>query len=157
MDLTPGQKEACKRLKEILGELPASSVQEVIGHDADLFDDDELEDLEDLEAEDEILEFEEDKTTETQASPSNLVENSVQRCILDLLISLFTHLPSGSDDKFYSPIHRFLVLFSLKENGQWLAGRRITQLFAALLFCGRQVVMVLMHHHVIERGLRYSE
>jgi hypothetical protein len=157
MDLTPGQKEACKCLKEILGELPASSVQEVIGHDADLFDDDELEDLEDLEGEDEILEFEEDKSTETQASPSNLVENSVQRCILDLLISLFTHLPSGSDDKFYSPIHRFLVLFSLKANGQWLAGRRITQLFAALLFCGRQVVMVLMHHHVSERGLRYSE
>lgn len=157
MDLTPGQKEACKHLKDILVELPASSVQEVIGPDADLFDDDDLEDLEDLEGEDESLEFEEGKSTETQASPSNLVENSVQRCILDLLISLFTHLPSGSDGKFYSPIHRFLVLFSLKADGQWLAGRRITQLFAALLFCGRQVIMALMQHHVIESGLRYSE
>lgn len=157
MELTPGQKEACKRLKDILVKLPASGVQEVIGPDDDLFNDNELEDLEDLEAEDENLELEDGKSMETQSSPSNLIENSVQRCILDLLISLFTHLPSGSDDKFYSPIHRFLVLFSLKANGQWLAGRRITQLFAALLFCGRQVVMALMHHHVIESDLRYSE
>lgn len=158
MDLTPGQKEACKRLKDILVELPASCVQEVVGPDNDdLFNDNELEDLEDLEGEDESLELEDGKSMETQSSPSNLVENSVQRCILDLLTSLFTHLPSGSDDKFYSPIHRFLVLFSLKADGQWLAGRRITQLFAALLFCGRQVIMALMQHHVIESGLRYSE
>ena len=157
MELTPGQKEACKRLKDILVELPASGVQEVIGPDDDLFDDNESEDLEDLEGEDESLELEDNKSTETQSSPSNIAENSVQRCILDLLISLFTHLPSGSDGKFYSPIHRFLVLFSLKANGQWLAGRRITQLFAALLFCGRQVIMALMHHHVIESDLRYSE
>jgi hypothetical protein len=157
MELTPGQKEACKRLKDVLVELPASGVQEVVGSDDDLFNDDESEDLEDLEGEDESLELEDDKSQETQSSPSNLVENSVQRHILDLLISLFTHLPSGSDDKFYSPIHRFLVLFSLKANGQWLAGRRITQLFAALLFCGRQVVMALMHNYVIESDLRYSE
>ena len=157
MELTPGQKEACKRLKDILVELPPSGVQEVIGSDDDLFNDNELEDLEDLDDEDESLGLEDGKSTETQSSPSNLVDNSVQRCILDLLISLFTHLPSGSDDKFCSPIHRFLVLFSLKANGQWLAGRRITQLFAALLFCGRQVVMALMHRYVIESDLRYSE
>ena len=155
MELTLGQKEACKCLKGILVELPASGVQEVIGPDDDLFNDNELEDTEDFEVEDESLELEDDKSMET--SPSKLVENSVQRYILDLLISLFTHLPSGSDDKLYSPIYRFLILFSLKANGQWLAGRRISQLFTALLFCGRQVVMALMHHHVIESGLRYSE
>jgi len=106
MELTPGQKEACKRLKDTLAELPTGGVHEVIMLDDDLFDDSELEDLEDLEGEDEILELEEGKCMETPPSPSNLVENSVQRCILDLLISLFTHLPSGSD-KFYSPIHRW--------------------------------------------------
>jgi len=157
MELTPGQKEGCKRLKDILIELQASDLQEVIGPEDGWFSDDELEDLEDSDTEDECSELDGGKSTEAQSSPSNLVENSVQRCILDLLISLFTHLPSGSDDKFYSPIHRFLVLFSLKADGQWLAGRRITQLFAALLFCGRQVVMALMHDHVVESDLRYSE
>lgn len=157
MELTPEQKEGCQRLKDILVELRASDIQEVIGPEDGGFSDDELEDLEDSEGEDECLELDEGKSTETQSSPPNLVENSVQRCILDLLVTLFTHLPSGSDDKFYSPIHRFLVLFSLKANGQWLAGRRITQLFAALLFCGRQVVMALMHARVVESDLRYSE
>lgn len=156
MELTPGQKEACKRLKDILVELPASGIQEVAGPDNDFFKDNELEDLEDLEGEDEER-LEDGKSTETQSSPLNFIENSVQQCVLDLLISLFTHLPSGSDNKFYSPIQQFLVLFSLKANGQWLTGRRITQLFAALLFCGRQVVMALMHHHVIENDIRYSE
>jgi hypothetical protein len=155
MQLTPGQKEACERLKDILVELPANAVQGGIGPDDDWFDENDLEDSEDSEDEDESCELEEGEVTETQ---SNLVENSVQRCVLDLLISLFTHLPSGSDDKFYSPIHRFLVLFSLKTKGQWLAGRRITQLFAALLFCGREVMMALMHRQVTESSdLRYSE
>jgi hypothetical protein len=157
MELTPAQKEGCKRLKDILVELRARDIQEVIGPENGWFSDDELEDLEDSEGEDECLELDEGKRMETQSSPPNLVQNSVQQCILDLLISLFTQLPSGSDNKFYSPIHRFLVLFSLKANGQWLAGRRITQLFAALLFCGRQVIMALMHNHVVESDLRYSE
>ena len=49
MELTPGQKEACKRLKDILVELPAGGVQEVIGPVDDLFNDNELENLEDEE------------------------------------------------------------------------------------------------------------
>jgi hypothetical protein len=155
MRLTPGQKEACERLKDALVELPTNAVQAGIGPDDDWFDKNELEDLEDSEAEDESWESEEAEVMETQ---SNIVKSSVQRCVLDLLISLFTHLPSGSDDKFYSPIHRFLVLFSLKKNGQWLAGRRITQLFAALLFCGREVMMALMHQQLTEGSdLRYSK
>lgn len=118
-----------------------------------VFDDNDNE-LEDLDEECEDLQENEGECMEVQ----DPVENPVQRCLLDLLISLFTHLPSGPDDKFYSPIYRFLVLFSLKKNGEWLAGRRITQLFSALLFCGRQVMMALMHHEVIQRShLRYSE
>jgi len=156
MRLTPGQKEACKRLKDVLVKLPVNDVEDDIGFDDDWFDDE----MEDSDDEDEDTELENDEGMEAQsglARPS-LVENAVQRCVLDLLVSLFTHLPSGSDDKFYSPIHRFLVLFSLRKDGQWLAGRRITQLFAALLFCAREVIMALMHQQVMESScLRYSE
>jgi hypothetical protein len=155
MQLTPGQKEACKRLKDVLVKLPVNDVEDDIGLDDDWFDDE----MEDSDDDDEDGELEKDEGTEAQpglARPS-LVENAVQRCILDLLVSPFTHLPSGSDDKFYSPLYRFLVLFSLTKNGQWLAGCRITQLFAALLFCGREVMMALMHQQVVESPcLRYS-
>jgi hypothetical protein len=141
--------------------MPASDVSDDIEFDNDVFDDIELEpedfddEDEDEDGEDEQLELEKNGDMEMQVT---LVESPVQRCVLNLLISLFTHLPSGADGKFYTPIYRFLVLFSLKKSGQWLAGRRITQLFAALLFCGRQVIMALMHQHVIgSSGLRYSE
>lgn len=156
MKLTTAQTQACERLKGVLVKLPANDVEDEIGFDDDWFDDEEMEDSDD---EDEYSELENGEGTEAQLSSlSSLVENPVQQCVLDLLISLFTHLSSGSDDKFYSPIHRFLVLFSLRKDGQWLAGRRITQLFAALLFCGREVIMALMHHKVMENsGLRYSE
>jgi hypothetical protein len=158
MKLTPEQKQACERLRDVLVDLPVKDgVVDDIGFsdDSGWFDDEEMEDSDD---EDESSKSENGEGTEAQPNVSSLVENSVQRCVLDLLISLFTHLPSRSDDKFYSPIHRFLVLFSLRKDGQWLAGRRITQLFAALLFCGREVTMALMHHKVMESSdLRYSE
>lgn len=120
-------------------------------------EDEELENLDDEEYED--LEESEQQSMDLEGQPAgDLFENPVQRCVLDLLASLFSHLPSGTDDKFYSPIIRFLVLFSLKKNGQWRSGRRITQLFAALLFCGQEVIMALMHNKVIHTpNLRYSE
>jgi hypothetical protein len=158
MKLTPTQQEACQSLEDVLaGEGPREFKDDMwllIDDDTCMgFEDSELEDSEDGEYED----LEENEQENMEARP-DLVENPVQRCILDLLVSLFTHLPSGTDDKFYSPILRFLVLFSLKKNGQWLAGRRITQLFAALLFCGREVMMALMHDEVIRSSsLRYSE
>ena len=160
MELTPGQKQACQNLKDVLVEMPANDDEDDIVFDYDALDDIELEpeDFDDDgegEGEDEGLELERGAGMEWQSS---LDENPVKRCVLDLLISLFTHLPSGADRKFYTPIYRFLVLFSLKKSGQWLAGRHITQLFAAVLFCGRQVMMAMMHQRVIEGSdLRYSE
>ncbi len=154
MELTSEQKRACQNLKGALVDMPTNDVEDDIEFDDEALDDIELE-LEDFEDEDEWLELERGDGIEIQ---STLVENPVQRCVLELLISLFTHLPSGADGKFYTPVYRFLVLFSLKKSGQWLAGRRITQLFAAVLFCGRQVIMALMHQLVIESSvLRYSE
>lgn len=158
MKLSSSQEEMCRHLRHALREQRTSCVED----EMELFVDDdmclgledkELDDFDDEEHED--LEEMEEGSTEVR---QGLVENGMQHCLLELLISLFTHLPSGSDDKFYSPIYRFLILFSLKKNGQWLAGRRITQLFAALLFCGREVMMALMHRELMQRSdSRYSE
>jgi hypothetical protein len=158
MKLTTAQEEACRRLGGVVSEARRGYFEEDLwsllesdahgGPEGDEFaggDDEEYEDL---------LEEEGDECAKPQPC---IVENSTQRYILDLLVALFTHLPSGMDDKFYSPIHRFLVLSSLKGNGQWLPGRRITQIFAALLFCGREVMMALMHEEIMRSpGLRYS-
>jgi hypothetical protein len=158
MELTPVQNQACQSLKDILSGQKIDATEDtewlLDGGDASvILNDDELEDLDDEEYEDLVVI--EDEFTEEQSSSS---ANAVERCILDLLVSLFAHLPSGQDDKFYSPIYRFVILFSLNKNGKWLAGRRITQVFAALLFCGREVMMALMNNEIVQRpSLRYSE
>lgn len=87
MQLTPGQKEACKRLKDVLIKLP---VEDDIGLDDDWFDDD----MEGYDDEDEDGELENDEGTEAQpglARPS-LVENAVQRCVRPACLSV--HPPS---------------------------------------------------------------
>jgi hypothetical protein len=155
MKLTPAQEQACRRLKKVL-----VGHQRTGAEDDDLWqelDDNELEDVDGDEEEEEFDELEGNADESVELQP-DLIENPVQRCVLDLLISLFSHLPSGADDKFYSPIVRFVVLLSLKQNGQWLAGRRITQLFAALLFCGREVLMAVLHGEIVRSpNMRYSE
>ena len=108
--------------------------------------------IEDREIDDSDDEAREDVAEYETEVGSLIAQNSVQSCNLNLLVSLFTHLPSSTDDKFYSPIIRFHVLHSL-QNGQWLPGRRITQVFAALLFCGREITMALMRDQV---NMRYS-
>ena len=158
MVLTAAQQQACQALNDVLRGPRAAKVEDDMWTftEDDLhieFEDGEV-DLDDEEYDEGYLE---DHDRECVVSRLDFVEGPVQRCVLDLLVSLFTHLPSGADDKLYSPILRFLILYSLKKNGEWLAGRRITQLFAALLFCGREVMMALMHGEVLERSdLRYS-
>jgi hypothetical protein len=160
MKLTTAQEEACKELKNFLvgqhaveAEGAESLVNDLGVDHIDHEDEDEDEEEDNQECDDldqnigEILDV-----------PPQLVQCPLERYILEILISLFSHLPSAHDDKFYSPVYRFLILFSLKANGEWLAGRRITQLFAALLFCGRQVIMALMHREVCQhQQVRYSE
>ena len=159
MKLSPSQKQACQALQDVLVGLPQTSKADdglwslMDGDTSALFEDDELDSLDDEEYED--LDESQHEHMELQ---TNLVDNPVQHCVLDLLVSLFSHLPSGLDDTFYSPILRFVTLFSLKKNGQWLAGRHITQVFAALLFCGWVVMMAVMRNEVIQSsGMRYSE
>jgi uncharacterized protein YneR len=159
MTLTPAQQQACRALNDVLKEQRANEEEEDMWSfvDDDMrveFDDDEVDHLDDEEYDKLDLG---DHDRECVVSRLDFIEGPVQRCVIDLLISLFTHLPSGADDKFYSPISRFLILYSLKKNGEWLAGRRIMQVFAALLFCGREVMMALMQGEVLRRSdLRYS-
>ncbi len=115
MKLTSLQEEACRSLKEALaGPSSGSEDGACIFQDADVeLDDNELDDEDDEEYEN----LEEDKQESEEVLPI-FVHNPVQRCILNLLVKLFSHLPSGTDDKFYSPVIRFLVLYSHKQNGQ---------------------------------------
>lgn len=157
MTLTASQKEACQQLKDCLAEhLNEFKDDTHLPLDSDActeFEDSELEDLDDEE-----YESLEESMAECMETLPDLVTTVLQRRILNLLVTLFTHLPSGGDDKFYSPIFRFLILYSLKKDGQWLAGRRITQLFSALLFCGREVMMAVLRDDVYQSAdLRFSE
>jgi hypothetical protein len=160
MRLNPSQQHACQALNDVLGGQRAIEVEEEMWSfmDGDMrveVDDKAAEDLDDEEYDEVDLG---DHDQEQVVSGLEFAEGPVQRCILDLLISLFTHLPSSGDDKFYSPILRFLIIYSLRKNGEWLAGNRISQLFAALLFCGRETMMALMHGEVFRHSdLRYSE
>jgi hypothetical protein len=140
MRLNPSQQHACQALNDVLGGHRGIEVEDEMWSvmDSDMrveVDDKDAEGLDDEEY-DEVTLGNHDQ--ERVVSGLEFAKGPVQRCILDLLISLFRHLPPSSDDKFYSPILWFLIIYSLRKNGQWLAGSRISQLFAALLFCGRE-------------------
>ena len=93
----------------------------------------------------------------SQVSWAFAADTPLQVRILDLLMALYMQLPVGGDNKFYSPILRFVILFSRKGNGQWVSPRRITHFIAILLFCGRLVMMALMHHATLANPqMRYS-
>jgi hypothetical protein len=158
MRLTTLQEDACRSLEGVVKELQTTDLEEDMWSPLDSDTDAALDDKEVDDSDDEALEDVPEEGLENTEVRLEIYENSAQRRILDLLVSLFTHMPLGTDDKFYSPIIRFLVLFSLTKDGQWLPGRRISQVFAALLFCGREVMMALMHDEVNRtRSLRYSE
>jgi len=63
---------------------------------------------------------------------SLIAENPIQACILDILVSLYTQLPTGHDDKLYSPILRFVVL-SLSE--RMVNGYPLVEPPICLLYC----------------------
>jgi hypothetical protein len=167
MKLTALQEQACQSLKDALesdgNEDMLSPIEDDSVIHSDIEDsDDEVEDSDDeVEDSDDGLRCSDDISGDVIGQSDMLhpiTGNTVQRHILYLLVALFTHLPAGKYDKFYSPILRFLVLFSIMGNGQWHAGRHISQFFSALLFCGREVMMALMCREMSRRpGLRFSE
>jgi hypothetical protein len=164
MKLTPSQERACRELEGAYKESRVGDVEGdvdgdvwfLLGHDVQ--EDPGLEDSDDEDPDDDLEDLVKEDDSGAKEVGLCIAENSVQQCIIDLLVSLFTHLPSGKDNKFYSPIFRFLVLFSYGPNGQWFSGRQISQVFAALLFCARELMWVLMYEKVAESpSMRYSE
>jgi hypothetical protein len=128
------------------------SDEDASNHDDDDDDDDECADAYSLLEE----KVNPDEFNATEMVP--ITTSPLQLRILQVLTSLYTHLPNGNDDKFYSPVLRFVVLFSLKKTGQWLPPRQITRVISVLLFCGRIVMMALMHRKLIENPrVRYSQ
>jgi hypothetical protein len=169
MNLTKRQSDACHALLEALAldkssglswmeELEAEFVDYDIQGQDDLVLDEPLDDPDEDVEEDIRSLFCDDVPFHSNVDPDEkIAENRIQACLLELLISLYTHLPTGREDKFWSPILRFVVIFSLKKDGKWLNANQITQIFAALLFCGRLVMMVLMYRKVqSDPGVRYS-
>jgi hypothetical protein len=162
MTLTKEQSGACRALLETLStsELEPELHPGVTGIDD--FDDLDCSEGPSDDPDDEVYEdvqalFEDASPFSPGLEHDTIAENALQSDILDLLLLLYTHLPTGRDDKFWSPIMRFIVLFSRRENGKWLSTRQITQIFAALLFCGRLLMMVLMHRNVLSNPeVRYS-
>src|SRR5262249_510949 len=96
--------------------------------------------------------------TSNHDEPVVVATNSIQERLLDVFLSLYTHLPTGRTDQFYSPIVRFIILHSLMKDGSWIPARRITHVISALLFSGRLVMMVLMHREVVRNpDVRYAQ
>lgn len=115
-----------------------------------LMDDDDEEDLVEVE----------EASTQGEIIPdaalTSLEEYSMtDRRLLEFLSHIFTHLPATNDNKFYSPIIRFLILESYRCNGDWLPSRRITEIISALTFCGRQVMFYVILKFIAEQGSRY--
>jgi hypothetical protein len=158
MKLTTLQEEACQLLGSVVSQACAGDSEEdlwsLLENNAHAESDGNARNFDNKEYED-LLEEEEEETTETQPC---IVQNSMQCYILDLLVALFTDLPSGTDDKFYPLISHFPILFSLKGNSQWIPGCHVTQVFAAMLFCGREVIIALMFNEITRSPcLQYSQ
>jgi hypothetical protein len=170
MKLTAAQTNACQAL---LGSLLAqkqstSNLHNEYQADASNVDADTrdhlnnlelLDDLEDdIHEDSDFLHHDDDQLfSDNSGDIDEITESPIQAHLLELLLSLYTHLPSGGDDKFWSPIIRFIILYSIRTDGRWIPAGQITQIFASLLFCGRLLMMALMHRQVLSNpGIRYS-
>lgn len=155
MSLTQEQIDACGLLLCHFKEVPPGPPLYDDGRPADELDaPDYFED--DSEDEDDPIEDSNMEREVIRRVPVS--QNSGEERVLELLVALYTHLPSGDDTTFYSPLLRFIVLSSRQRTGEWLPARRITEFFTVLLFCGRQIMFALMQRQVIDgEGVRYTE
>ena len=89
---------------------------------------------------------------------TSVSQNEGEERILNLLISLYTHLPSKYNGFLYSPLLQFIILSFHQHSGEWLPLRRIMELFSNLLFSGQQIMYTLMQQAVLEgQGIRYTK
>ena len=165
MSLTDAQRSACMSLDDALQCSRSGSSVDTESSDPTNEQDwySCLEVTSDEREDSDVEEYEDGNTslTDEPAPPPahrQIANSPLQFRILNLLISLFTQLPTGNDDKFFSPILRFAVLASLQSSGKWLPPRQITHPLAVLLFCGQEVMMALMHQRLVEDStIRYSK
>jgi hypothetical protein len=62
--------------------------------------------------------------------------------IQDLAFSLFSHMNTDhTADKYFSAVNCFLVLSSVRPDGQFKMAGEITQVIAALVYCNRTAML----------------
>ena len=65
----------------------------------------------------------------------------IRSAIHSLIFSLFAHEKrSGTEDKYFSPVIRFLVLACVKETGEFIKASEISQVVNMLEYAGRSTV-----------------
>lgn len=81
----------------------------------------------------------------------------VQRQLHETLGAFYTHLPEGSDGKWYNALLRFIPYSSLRPDGTYQAPGSITQIIAALTFTGRMYMFSVIHEAMVRNpGTRYA-
>ncbi|EKM74463.1 hypothetical protein AGABI1DRAFT_95620 [Agaricus bisporus var. burnettii JB137-S8] len=82
----------------------------------------------------------------------------IQEKLTTLLYLLYTQLPTNElRGQFFTPIYHFLVLSSLRKNGEWAAANSITHTIAALLFTGRLVFAWKTIEDAQEKNIDFSQ
>lgn len=155
MSLTVEQADACKLISDHFKQQPKLCCN-VEPQEADLEPADNFEDYEDDE-DDSLGDNKLEQEVPLVLSGASVTQETAEQLLLNLLIALYTHLPSKDDSSLSSPLLRFIILSSYRRTGEWLQPRRITQFFSIILFCGRQVMYAIMQRCVVEGGgIRYS-
>jgi hypothetical protein len=81
----------------------------------------------------------------------------IQQLLSQLLGTLFTQIPQGQDDKWFSPLLRFVVYSSRYKDGTYRPSGQLTQIIAAITFTGRIYFFSVIHSEVMRRlGVRHS-
>jgi hypothetical protein len=135
---------------------------------------DDAESIQDQQDQEEDEQDEEDEDEEDENKDENRDENEdeeddgnhtllldrlseVQRAMAELLFALFSQLPSGQPDKWFSPVLRFVPYLSRHHDGTYYPPGQITQIIAALTFIGRITMFWVMHREVCQNvGVLYT-
>jgi hypothetical protein len=81
----------------------------------------------------------------------------VQQLLHDLFISLYTQLPEGQDDRWFSPLLRYIPYRARRKDGTFIQSSEITQIIATLTFGGRITMLSIVHAQVLrDSAMRYS-
>ncbi|KAF5347917.1 hypothetical protein D9756_010117 [Leucocoprinus leucothites] len=128
---------ACKDLIRHLLPPRGSLVEELSEGERDDEQDDNERDASDDSDKEIVIEESTRSLSQAQAPLSTSI---IQQKLANLLYLLFTQTPTDEQPgKLISPIPHFVILSSLRKNGDWASGNTITPLISHLLFAGRLV------------------